>query len=1065
MHIHLVSACQQRALKRSRAVLDSYAIRTGERSWATPITAEGLDELRTLLKRQATRQTAVACYRNDGVSRMKLLWVVGSRKPFGPDGHFPAGYTRRRRPEVPRWLKVLCLLAKAGGLAHDLGKSSEGFQAKLHAAVLGEEPAVAEAARHEWLSMHLLPALLEGADFATAWQALAGNGLTKMGRKGAEYLVNGLHRADDALAFITVSHHRLPGPCDDDGAPDSSNHHVNPALPVNPAGSLDPARLTELATTASRLRDKAGQPSQPELYWRGMALLARAALILADHTVSGQAAEDFGKSYRGQILGEVPNRASADDPGPFDTTARPGALYANTKPDPLPGCRPRYRQTLAWHLREVGARASDLAWCMMNLHLPGLSEEAVERILTPTDPDGPFGWQERAVAAVQRCREQSSQPLLVFNIAATGAGKTRANAKIACCLRQRPRFAVALNLRTLTLQTGDALRRDFGIGADELAVVIGDRTIAKLHAHQRDEAFYGDAEASGEARLYETIGEEVLLPGWMDILTERRQTSRQLLGAPVLVSTVDMLVAAGEPGQQGRHVAALLRLIGSDLILDEVDSYDPQSLVAVLRLVQMAALVGSSVVCSSATLALPVAQAVQRAFASGLAMRRAMRDEADAGRVVVLDHLTTPVSFGVGEDFAGHYQAHLGLLMAAMPATTLRKLQIVPLAGQSMGLLLQAVSTAVQTMHAAQAWTGTGGKQLSFGLVRIANVTQAIRVARYLAQQLPQAWVACYHAKDFLIQRHAKESRLDFLLTRKGATPNAHILADPEIQALLARSPGQSVPFIVVATPVEEIGRDHDFDWAVIEPSSAQSIVQTAGRVNRHRQQPVAAPNIGLLDYNCRWAQSPDVQRYGVFCRPGLEPQSLDKVLRARSKKVYSALQMSLLIDQPEQLGNLDARLRFDSRHPLARDEDRLLTAALKNPLEVLEAQGMSAPSNWMTERFYRAYPLRMRRYELSWRAVRGEDGFWRAERLEKEGRSERAVVQRIGGDFNAPPLANAWLVHDLDHLAALCEAAGIDPLLGLSVQLPEDQTGQNTHYDTSFGFYVHSQSLEDVDD
>lgn len=61
MHIVLISACEKRALKRSRALLDSYALRAGERTWASAMTAEGLQELRAALKRAASRQTAVAC--------------------------------------------------------------------------------------------------------------------------------------------------------------------------------------------------------------------------------------------------------------------------------------------------------------------------------------------------------------------------------------------------------------------------------------------------------------------------------------------------------------------------------------------------------------------------------------------------------------------------------------------------------------------------------------------------------------------------------------------------------------------------------------------------------------------------------------------------------------------------------------------------------------------------------------------------------------------------------------------------------------------------------------------
>src|SRR5690606_19074462 len=130
------------------------------------------------------------------------------------------------------------------------------------------------------------------------------------------------------------------------------------------------------------------------------------------------------------------------------------------------------------------------------------------------------------------------------------------------------------------------------------------------------------------------------------------------------------------------------------------------------------------------------------------------------------------------------------------------------------------------------------GKRISFGLVRIANVTTAVNVAKNLADRLEWARICCYHSNHLPIQRFHIEQRLDALLTRK-EEPYKHILADAEIRRILNESSSNDVQFIVVATPVEEVGRDHDFDWAIIEPSSSQSIVQTAGRINRHRLEQV----------------------------------------------------------------------------------------------------------------------------------------------------------------------------------------------------------------------------------
>lgn len=134
MHITLISACERRAVKRSRAILDSYTIRTGIRSWAT-ITLEGLRELHGFLKASATRQTAVACYRNEGRERLRLLWVVGARDSFGPDGRY-TGRTRRRAPP-PFLAKDRRPSGPAAGLGHDLGKSGNFF-----ASWLGRWPAV-----------------------------------------------------------------------------------------------------------------------------------------------------------------------------------------------------------------------------------------------------------------------------------------------------------------------------------------------------------------------------------------------------------------------------------------------------------------------------------------------------------------------------------------------------------------------------------------------------------------------------------------------------------------------------------------------------------------------------------------------------------------------------------------------------------------------------------------------------------------------------------------------------------------------------------------------------------
>ncbi|MFO7642469.1 MAG: hypothetical protein R6X17_14755 [Candidatus Competibacteraceae bacterium] len=322
-------------------------------------------------------------------------------------------------------------------------------------------------------------------------------------------------------------------------------------------------------------------------------------------------------------------------------------------------------------MSDVSGMAGRMTYRLATLRLPGLSEEAVERIMERTE-NPLFAWQDRAAAALETARRTSQRPALVLNLAGTGAGKTRMNAKCACALAgERPvRFATALNLRTLTLQTGDAYREQLGIGPDELACVIGDAIATRLHesARQQETAEFADEDENPVDVEFESVGEAFFVPDWVEPFVKKKPRMRLVIGAPVLASTVDFLIAAGEPHRQGNHTLALLRLVDSDLILDEIDSYDPKAMVAVLRLVQMAGLFGRNVISSSATLARPVATALCRAYRSGIAMRAALEGQAEPSFLCALiDDRLDPEVFICKEpgEFATCYDARIARLLAA----------------------------------------------------------------------------------------------------------------------------------------------------------------------------------------------------------------------------------------------------------------------------------------------------------------------------------------------------------------------------------------------------------------
>jgi len=89
MMVTFISQCEKKALKRTRRVLDSFAIRIGDNTWQTTITQEGLNAVQKLLRETASKNTAVSCHWIRSRSRSDFLWVVGKKDAFDKNGVVP----------------------------------------------------------------------------------------------------------------------------------------------------------------------------------------------------------------------------------------------------------------------------------------------------------------------------------------------------------------------------------------------------------------------------------------------------------------------------------------------------------------------------------------------------------------------------------------------------------------------------------------------------------------------------------------------------------------------------------------------------------------------------------------------------------------------------------------------------------------------------------------------------------------------------------------------------------------------------------------------------------------
>jgi CRISPR-associated endonuclease/helicase Cas3 len=888
MNIILVSECSGRALPETRRILDQFAERRGERVWQTPITNAGLKTLRNLLGRSARRNTAVACHWVRGSNRTELLWIVGNAQRFNGSGAVPTNWTKRdilRQSDENDWssLWAVRILSCMAGLLHDLGKACDEFQQRLKKMRYERN-----AYRHEWISIRLLQAFV-GDDSDEEW-------ISRMGSDVGEYWDEALHSLtrdgiDDkpsgpfqsihtpiarSLAWLIMTHHRLPV------LPDSRD--VSSALskvPDNIEADWIELGPREKVDVAAYWQFEKGLPVSNGAWRKRMTALAREVEKHGVAELGKWAADPYVQHLSRMVLMLADHGySSRSATGKFKGRGAQATLYANTK---LVNGRRRLDQTLSEHLIGVMrlAHQSSRMLPFLSRELPRLARC---RRLQRRAQNDKFAWQDKAGELAASCRGASrDHGAFVVNMASTGCGKTIANARIMYNLESPDngfRCCFALGLRTLTQQTGKEYRRFLALDSTEVAIHTGGRSGRKLAEHYASKAEASGAESAGDLVDF---GEHVLYDGNPDVFPSLRHVlesskARSLITAPMLVCTVDHLISATESIRGGRQILPMLRLLGSDLVLDELDDYDIKDLPALTRLVFWAGMLGSRVLVSSATLPPSLVQGMFLAYQKGreiFTRNRGVLHE-DQPRVCCMwvDEFSVHHSSCASEaSFVAEHQKFVTDRVARLSSLPARRFaEIVPV-GLSNGVLAKRVADTILSsslsLHQAHSSPDPATlKRVSFGLVRMANIGPLYEVAMELyRQEIPKdtrIHLCVYHSRFPLLLRSAIEYRLDTTLMRK--EPDA-VFALDEIRRQLDGSDETNHLFVVLASPVAEVGRDHDYDWAIVEPSSMRSVIQLAGRVRRHRDGSCHIPNIHLLNENMRSLKGERV----AFTRPGFE--------------------------------------------------------------------------------------------------------------------------------------------------------------------------------------------------
>ena len=960
MMVTFVSECEKKALPKTRRVLDAFANRVGTRTWQTVITNEGLAAVKKLLRKTASKNTAVSCHWIRSRSRSELVWIVGNRNRFNLQGSVPVNRTgsaaiNNQWENDWHYLPLIKALTALAALFHDVGKSSELFQEKLKPGK--SKNFKGDPIRHEWVSCLLFNAIVQinsqGASQASdrCWLAALTKGdlkereIIELAEKQEIRPLSQLPPIAQLVAWLIVSHHRLPlltgeranavkaDQAETIGAVldkltkewgyenryEEAEYQRRLKQCFNfPRGLLSESKkwLSEVQKWAKRLTDCEAlvKTAIDNGSYRQILSYARLCLMLGDHYYSSQ---DAVKNWR------------------YTT-----GLFANTDRETH-----ELKQKLDEHLYGVTKQS------LRNSHLlPSFEAEPPSamdiKALKRASPAA-YRWQDKAVEKIKKYRSDfpERQGFFVVNMASTGCGKTFANAKVMRALSQdfeSLRFVLALGLRTLTLQTGDEYRERVGLDNSELAVVIGSQAVMELNKQRLADEEIGSYERSGSTSEEQLIDEEVdfdcNIPeeGLATVLSTERD--RKFLYAPVLACTIDHMMAATETKRGGRFILPTLRLMSSDLVIDEIDDFTGDDLIAIGRLIHLAGMLGRKVMISSATIPPDLAEGYFKAYRDGWEIFCKTRDATFRIACVWIDEFGTQVVSNSAielkkaiPEYRNSHTSFINKRVKKLLGEPVKRIASISscegvfsgypgshcdqevVASQQEAYFSIIINSAIKLHHSNNTVDEQSQCHVSFGVCRVANIQPCVALAKYLLNvQLPEEVdirVMAYHSQQVLLLRHNQEQHLDRILKRKeGFSEQPQAYSDPQIrrQLQVIKPTAKHMIFILVATPVEEVGRDHDFDWAVIEPSSYRSIVQLAGRVLRHRTSVIVEPNIHILQYNWNGIKNKHRVDCKVFLRPGFE-----------EKVTLESHDMNDLIDVEKVAQRLDAIPRIRKAVPL----------------------------------------------------------------------------------------------------------------------------------------------------